>query len=84
MNTQIKAQFQTYITCGGNLERIIQSDSVEAHYNGCLPVEDFPDKNLETTPTGYRITGTHSEVGEGFELVINTESNQWSFEWIES
>jgi hypothetical protein len=77
-----KTGFERYITGGGNLSAIIERDEIEEHYKMCLPESDFPDKNLETTPETYIITGMHDGAGERFELVVDRVNTTWEFNWL--
>jgi hypothetical protein len=74
--------FKKYITCNNNLTNIIQRGEVESHCQMCLPLDTYTDRNIQKTANGYVVSATHNGAEAGFELVINTESNEWSFEWL--
>jgi hypothetical protein len=77
-----KVQFERYITGGGTLGSIIETAGIEQHFKQCLPIGDFGDKVLEATPNGWRITATHSGVGERFEIVVDKRTKEWAFNWL--
>ena len=77
-----KTGFKRYFTVGGTLNKIIENEGLEGHYNTCLPEEDFPDKEFETTDSQWRITATHEGAGERFELVVDKVTGEWQFNWL--
>jgi hypothetical protein len=78
-----RTTFERYITGGGDLQTLLQNGGVENHFKMCLPVEDYPDKSLEKTPTHYRITGTHPGAEARFELYIDRVTKEWEFKWLD-
>ena len=77
-----KPQFERYITGGGTIGIIVETAGMEQHFRQCLPIGDFPDKELETTTNGWRITATHNGAGERFELVVDKRTKEWEFNWL--
>jgi hypothetical protein len=76
-----KDSFRRYITCNNNLTNIIQRGEIEGHCNATLPLDVYKDRRIEKTPNGYIVSATHNGAGAEFQLVVNTESLEWSFEW---
>ena len=80
-NSSWKTSFQKYFAPGG-MNTIIEQGGLEQHFKNCLPLEDFPDKEFQTTSTQWRITATHNGAGERFELVVDKVTKEWVFNWL--
>ena len=74
--------FERYITGGNSLGTIAEGgwESIKRYFESCLPIGDYPDREILNGDTEWRVRGTHPRVGP-FSITIQKVDRSWVFEW---
>ena len=78
-----KTTFERYITGGNGLGSVMDggNESVERWFKGCLPLDIYPDRQIQKVSSGWEISGTHP-VGGPFLLVLDKVNKTTNFQWL--